>query len=86
MRQRSVIIVCIIAIAFLWYSPAGAERFSWSRYRRKDDAWFRSDEGRRVVDNVLTHQTKHGDWPKSIVDATKPLLDPSLEAFDTHLT
>jgi pectate lyase len=39
-------------------------------YLKKDDAWFAGAEGRRVVDNVLSHQSDHGGWPKNI-DTTK---------------
>ncbi|MCC7374982.1 MAG: pectate lyase [Verrucomicrobiales bacterium] len=33
---------------------------------RQSDAWFASDEARRLTANILSHQTARGDWPKNI--------------------
>ena len=32
---------------------------------KKPDAWFRSDEGKTALENILSWQTDHGDWPKN---------------------
>lgn len=32
---------------------------------KKSDEWFRGDEGRRALSNILSWQTEHGDWPKN---------------------
>lgn len=32
---------------------------------KKPDAWFQSAEGRDALNNVLSHQTPRGDWPKN---------------------
>lgn len=36
----------------------------------KPDSWFRSDEGRKAMDCILSWQSTHGDWPKN-KDTTK---------------
>ena len=41
-------------------------------YLGKPDAWFRSDEGRRITANILSWQSKHGSWPKNTDTASKP--------------
>jgi PelA/Pel-15E family pectate lyase len=35
------------------------------------DDWYRGDEGRRIAENILAHQSDLGGWPKN-VDTTKP--------------
>lgn len=72
MKKRFMAIALVTITAFVWNSSAEAARSSWSRYGRRDDAWFRSDEGRRVVNNVLSYQTKNGDWPKNMDLTTRP--------------
>ncbi len=42
-----------------------------SVFREKDDAWFRADEGRRIVSNVLSWQSREGSWPKNTDTFTK---------------
>jgi PelA/Pel-15E family pectate lyase len=37
----------------------------------KDDAWFRSDQARRIADAVITYQTPSGGWSKR-TDMTEP--------------
>lgn len=38
----------------------------------KPDEWFRSEEGRRITDNVVSWQAAAGDWPKNQSTADKP--------------
>lgn len=37
----------------------------------KTDGWFRSDEGRTTLENILSWQTEHGDWPKNLDTTTR---------------
>jgi PelA/Pel-15E family pectate lyase len=53
---------------------AGADAITWSRALRQGSEWFRSDEGRQVVDNVLLYQFPSGGWPKN-VDMARPLSE-----------
>lgn len=59
---RPALVVVLLGVC----SAASAESTPWQRYLKKDDAWFRGDEGRRAVDNILSHQTDLGDWPKNL--------------------
>jgi len=43
-----------------------------SRYTEQSTEWFRTEEGRRIVDNVLTWQSQHGSWPKNLDTASQP--------------
>jgi pectate lyase len=43
-----------------------------ARYLSKPDAWFASEEGKRVADNVLSYQADSGDWPKNIDTTARP--------------
>ena len=45
-------------------SPCAAE--GPRDYLSKPDAWFRSDEGRRIAENILSWQTSAGSWPKNL--------------------
>jgi PelA/Pel-15E family pectate lyase len=38
---------------------------------KKPDGWFSSDEGRVALQNVLSWQTEHGDWPKNLDTTTQ---------------
>jgi pectate lyase len=39
---------------------------------KQPETWFRSEEGRRALTNVLSHQSPHGDWPKNQNTAAQP--------------
>ena len=43
-----------------------------SRYARQSAEWLRSEEGRRIADNVVTWQSSHGSWPKNRDTASLP--------------
>ena len=38
---------------------------SWRDYRDKPDEWYRSEEGKRIAENVLSWQSPQGSWPKN---------------------
>jgi len=38
---------------------------------KQPNAWFRSEDGRRALTNVLSHQSSRGDWPKNQNTAAK---------------
>ena len=63
------------AISFLLFGclivPLGAHGADIASFSKQPDEWFKSDEGKRVLDNVLTWQNKNGGWWKAY-DATKP--------------
>ena len=41
-------------------------------YLSKPDAWYASEEGKRVTANILSWQSRHGGWPKNLDTTTKP--------------
>jgi pectate lyase len=41
-------------------------------YLNRPDAWYRSEEGRRVAANVLSHQSAAGSWTKNGDTVSKP--------------
>ena len=46
----------------LW---AAAQAPSWKDYARRPAEWYRSPEGRRVTENILSWQSEQGSWPKN---------------------
>jgi pectate lyase len=44
---------------------------NWGRYLRQPDDWYRSEEGRRVIENILSWQDEHGGWPKNTDTVSK---------------
>ena len=64
-------------------------RPAWSRFLAKPDEWFRGEEGKQIIENILTWQDKHGAWPKN-VDTTETSFTGSREkmagTFDNGAT
>lgn len=76
MRTARRTLMLRLAGAFFLFSvivgptiAAGAE--GPRQHLRRSDDWYRSDEARRIADNVLTHQSDLGGWPKN-TDTTVP--------------
>ena len=44
----------------------GSDFSYWLYYADKPDAWFATEEARRIADNVLSYQLPHGGWSKQI--------------------
>jgi len=61
MTRRLTLALLAIAVAGPAWAADGP-----ARYLGKPDAWFASDEGKRVADNVLSYQADAGGWPKNI--------------------
>jgi pectate lyase len=56
---------------------------------KQSDAWFRSEEGRQALTNVLSHQSSRGDWPKNQNTAARPFAgdaDKIKGTFDNGAT
>jgi pectate lyase len=69
--------------------PARALAAGPADYLNKPDDWFRSDEGRRITANVLSHQSDLGSWPKNLDTTAAPYTgDPLLivGTFDNRAT
>lgn len=64
-RLLTGFVLCMLALPF-------AEATVASNYLKQPDKWFKSEEGRRIADNVITWQTPHGSWPKNRDTAEEP--------------
>jgi PelA/Pel-15E family pectate lyase len=53
---------------------SAASAVSWDRAQRENAEWFGTQEGARVVENVILYQLPAGGWPKDI-DMAAPLSD-----------
>jgi PelA/Pel-15E family pectate lyase len=71
MNWRLQFLLPVLAVII---ASVGALADGWDDAQRQPVAWFRIDEGRRVVDNVLLYQFPSGGWPKNI-DMAAPLDD-----------
>jgi pectate lyase len=72
MRVVWLSVLMITGLAGPCMRPAETEGCSWATYAKKPDAWYSSPEGARVADNVLSHQSLQGSWPKNIDTSSKP--------------
>ncbi|YCM42515.1 pectate lyase [Verrucomicrobiaceae bacterium 227] len=59
-KARLLVITTLVTLAG---SPQAATRAE--NLNKKEDAWFRSNDGIRTLDNILSWQSKHGGWPKN---------------------
>ena len=62
----SFVAICVLSVSVYAATPA-------ENLLKKPDDWFRGDEGRKTLENILSWQTEHGDWPKNR-DTTRPGL------------
>jgi PelA/Pel-15E family pectate lyase len=70
MNTRSTIALHLIAVLALLCTciltpKVQAAAMTVREALHQSDTWFRSDEGRTALDNVLSHQSLHGGWPKN---------------------
>ncbi len=72
-----------IACRYLWIVPvAGVHFFATSaplaggpeQHLRRPDDWFKGAEAQRLAENILSHQSDSGGWPKNI-DTTARLYE-----------
>lgn len=52
--------------------PAATGLAKESPWLRQPEAWYRGPEARRTAQNVLSHQTPFGDWPKNADTFSRP--------------
>lgn len=69
MRQRfwqlskTFLLASVIVVGFC--TNGRAARW-WEYYSKQSDDWYRSTEGKRIADNILSWQSVHGSWPKNV--------------------
>src|SRR5690349_5555881 len=59
------------------------------RYLKKPAAWFAGSEARQIADNILSHQSELGGWPKNIDTTASPFTGDKKElkpTFDNSAT
>jgi PelA/Pel-15E family pectate lyase len=66
MKQIGTILLLLASLLVAQAAASGARD-----HLRKSYDWFRSDEGKRIAQNILSWQAGAGDWPKN-TDTTKP--------------
>jgi PelA/Pel-15E family pectate lyase len=67
-------IYSLACFALVSASPSSVNAITWNRAQRQEAEWFKSDEGRQVVENVLLYQFPSGGWPKN-TDMAQPLSE-----------
>jgi pectate lyase len=68
MRGHHLIVVILVVEALSCPASAAGVR----DYLNRPEAWHRSEEGRRVAANVLSHQSAAGSWAKNTDTTSKP--------------
>lgn len=64
-------ILALIAMLALLLAPSGLAAANGARkYLKETDAWFSGTRAREIADNVLSHQSALGGWPKNIDTTT----------------
>ncbi len=64
----------LAALALIGAGTGGASAagFPWPSYADRPDSWYRSDEASRLAENLFSHQTDRGDWPKNFDTSSEP--------------
>src|SRR5688572_2198300 len=58
-------IVCCVLIVVCCAWLVGVAKGEVKDHLRKGDEWYRSEEGKRAAENVLSWVSERGDWPKA---------------------
>jgi pectate lyase len=61
--------ICIFLLA---WACAGDAATPLGTFAKKTDDWYRSEEGRRIAENILSWQSDAGSWPKNTNTTAKP--------------
>ena len=65
-------------IILLWAAPLNAQQVFRNQMREQSPKYFKSEEARRIGDQILLYQRVTGGWPKNI-DMTRTLTDEERE-------
>ena len=58
-------VVLMLLLTVVLTPEVGAATMTVREALNQSDTWFRSEEGQTALDNVLSHQSIRGDWPKN---------------------
>jgi PelA/Pel-15E family pectate lyase len=70
-RHRRFLML-VVLLSWPGLGIEAADHFPWSTYSGRPDDWYRGEEGREVVANVLSHQSDLGSWPKNLDTSAQP--------------
>lgn len=73
-RHRNYFTFFALPLAALILVAPRAHAIRWESAQDQEPEWFRSKEGKQVVENVLMYQYPSGGWPKNI-DMAAPLSE-----------
>jgi pectate lyase len=65
--MNRIVLCCLLIVSNAL--PAAAKARD---YLKRPAEWFSSDEGRQRLENMLSHQDKHGCWPKNFDTTENP--------------
>lgn len=65
LRVLSLARAAVVLGFALAIEASAAEAITVREALKQPEAWFRSEDGRRALTNVLSHQSSRGDWPKN---------------------
>lgn len=82
MNTRAV--VCVLLLPLFLFTPANAEVNFSKSLLKKSDAWFQSDEARKIADSVLLYQSPQGGWPKNTNLVRPPKSPKDVPQPDDH--
>ena len=63
--RRLLTPLALLLAVFLARGVLAAEKLDLSKLVDRPDEWFKSDEGRRIADNVVSWQNANGGWWKA---------------------
>ncbi|HRJ73689.1 MAG TPA: pectate lyase [Terrimicrobiaceae bacterium] len=87
--RRALLVFCWVWPVAVWALPGG--------YLDESDDWYRSDDGRRIAESVLSYQSaEFGGWPKNVdttqerpqkfdASAARPTFDNSATLVEMRL-
>ena len=75
-RHAIPFVASVLFVAFTLSCPAQSNQRA-AAFLKQSDEWFRSEEGRRITDNVLSWQSVHGSWPKNRSTTSVPYTGDS---------
>ncbi len=79
-RQRLLLAAVCASLIALTPLPASAGA---AAYLKNEDAWFATDEAKRIASNILSYQSDLGGWPKNIDTAAAPFAGDRKEIHPT---
>jgi hypothetical protein len=67
-------ITSILLLLTVVAGAVAAQKTAWGTFAKKPDNWYRSDEGRRIAENILSWQSAEGAWPKNQDNTKRPFV------------